>query len=273
VDNGSILAALTNARRPIGFLKGSRELMAVGMQDELQFWNWRAETNRPNRIIAAGLTNVRAHALFASSNLLAVGDREGNIRVWDFARGTQLASWKAHSGRITSLAISPDGHSLASSSADEDFLNLWSVPDGKPKATLIGHKLGVFSVAFSPKGDFLASTSVDDTCRLWNPATGRQITVLGGHKGGAFHAAFSQDGRTLVVGTGDNKVKLWNVATFRDMGSINVEPVSVFYAGFVPGQPALATVSFDFARTNCSLRLLRASPAESLPVQGASPQN
>src|SRR5947208_3980305 len=42
VDNGILRAALTNARRPLGFLNGSRELMALGMEGELQFWNWRA---------------------------------------------------------------------------------------------------------------------------------------------------------------------------------------------------------------------------------------
>ncbi|PYK99813.1 MAG: hypothetical protein DME19_07325 [Verrucomicrobia bacterium] len=270
VDNGSVSATLASAQYPIGFSADGRELKTLGAEGDLQFWDWRAETNRLNRIIAAGLTNVRAHAVFADSNLLAVGDRDGNIRLRDFERGMQLASWKAHSGRISCLAISPDGRILASSSADEESVKLWSVPDGKLRATLAGHKLGVFNVAFSLKGNLLASASVDDTCRLWNPATGRQITVLGGHKGGAFHAAFSPDGRTLVVGTGDNKVKLWNLATFRDMGTIEVEPVSVFYVGFVPRQPALATVSFDYARTNCSLRLLRASPARSDTVHAVS---
>lgn len=271
VEDGSILAALANARRPLGFLSGKQELMALGPNGELQFWNWRADTNRANRIIAAGLTHVRAHAVFPGSNLLAVGDRDGNIRLWDFERATQLASWKAHPGPITSLAIAPGGHLLASSSAeDEDSVKLWSVPDGNLKAALTGHKLGIFSVSFAPKGNLLAGASVDDTCRLWNPATGQQIAALGGHKGGAFHAAFSTDGRTLVVGTGDNKVKLWNVATFRDMGTIEVEPVAVFYVGFVPGKPALATVSFDATRTHCSLRLLRASPARPAPARDAS---
>jgi WD40 repeat protein len=274
VNDGRALAVLANARRPLGFLDGNRELMALGMEGEIQFWNWRAETNRPSRSIAANLTNVRAHAFFASSNLLAVGDRDGSIRLWDLERKTQLASWKAHSSGIICLAISPDGLVLASSSAeDEDSVKLWSIPDGKLKATPSGHKLGVFGVAFSPDGRLLASASVDDTCRLWETATGNQIIALAGHKGGAFHAAFSPDGRTLVVGTGDKKVKLWNVATFRDMGTIEVEPVSVFHVGFVPGQAALATVSFDFARTNCSLRLLRALPARSAPIHAASLHN
>jgi len=270
VDNGSIVATLATARRPLGFVNGSGELMALGADGELQFWNWRAETNRPDRMIAAGLTNVRAHAILGGSNLIAFGDRDGNIRLWDFERATQLASWKAHSGRISSLAVSPDGRILASSSGDEETVKLWNAKGGQLRANLSGHKLGVFSVAFSPKGDLLASASVDDTCRLWDPATGKQIAALSGHTGGAFHGAFSPDGRTLVVGTGDNRVKLWNVATFRDMGTIDVEPVAVFYVGFVTGQSTLAAVSFDSARTNCSLRLLRALPAKSPLAQGAT---
>jgi WD40 repeat protein len=271
VNDGTILAALTTARRPIGFVGGNQVLMTLGGEGELQFWNWRAETNTPGRTIAANLTNVRAHAIFARSNLLAVGDRNGDVRLWDFERGTQLATWKAHSRGIVCLAISPDGHVLASdSSEDVDFVKLWSIPDGKLKGTLAGHKLGVFGVAFSPDGRLLASASVDDTCRLWDPVTCQPLAVLAGHKGGAYRAAFSIDGRTLAVGTGDNRVKLWNVATFRDMGTIEVEPMSVFCVGFVPGQRTLAAVSFDSAQTNCSLRLLRALPARLSPVQTAT---
>ncbi|HKS36240.1 MAG TPA: WD40 repeat domain-containing serine/threonine-protein kinase, partial [Verrucomicrobiae bacterium] len=271
VDDGSALATLTAAVRPVGFLHGHRELMTLGTKGELQFWNWHAETNRPSRMVAAGLTNVRAHAIFAGSNLLAFGNRDGNIRLWDFERSTQLASWKAHPGPITSLALSPGGHVLASSSEqDGDSVKLWSIPGGDLKAELTGHKLRIYNVAFSPKGNLLAGASVDDTCRLWDPTSGKQIAVLSGHKGGAFHAAFSAEGRTLVVATGDNRVKLWNVATFRDMGTIEVEPMAVFYVGFVPGKAAVATVSFDATRTNCSLRLLRASPARSAPARAAS---
>jgi WD40 repeat protein len=271
VSDGTILAALPTARRPIGFVGGNQELLTLGSEGELQFWNWRAETNRPGRTIAANLTNVRAHAIFAGSNLLAFGDRNGNVRLWDFVQGTQIAIWKAHSRGIVCLAISPDGHILASDSAEDvDFVKLWSIPDGKLKATLAGHKLGVFGVAFSPDGRLLASASVDDTCRLWDPVTHQQLAVLAGHKGGAYHAAFSTDGRTLAVGTGDNRVKFWNVAVLRDMGTIEVEPMSVFYVGFVPGQATLAAVSFDSAQTNCSLRLLRAWPSTSSPAQAVT---
>ena len=266
-EDGSVVRALAEARRPIAFTSGGRELITLGAGGELQFWDWTAETRQPAGTVPAGLTGVRAHALCSRSNLLALGDREGNIRLWDFRRRTELGSWKAHLSQITSLAVAPDGHCLASGSVEnEGSLKLWHLPEGTLKAELAGHKLGVFGVAFSPDGQLLASASVDDTCRLWNPTTGQEIAALGGHKGGAFNAAFSADGRTLLVGTGDGRVKLWNLATFRDMGTMGVEPVAVFFTGFVPGQPTLATVSFDAARTNCSLCLIRAAPVRSGPL-------
>jgi len=195
---------------------------------------------------------------------MAFGDRGGHIRLWDLQRRTQLRSWIAYPSRVTSLAIAPDGCCLASGGAErEDAVKLWNLPDGSLRSAPAGHTLGVYGVAFSPDGQLLASASIDDTCRLWNPTTGKMAAKLEGHKGGAYYPAFSADGRTLIVGTGDARVKLWNLATFRDMGTIDTEPVSVFFAGFVPGQPILATVSMDSARTNCSLCLIRAESVRS----------
>jgi hypothetical protein len=65
-------------------------------------------------------------------------------------------------------------------------------------------------------------------------------------------------------------VKLWNLATFRDMGTIGVEPVSVFFTGFVPASRTLATVSFDGSQGNCSLCLLGAAPVRSAAVGSSS---
>ena len=266
VSDGSLAATLSSAHHPVGFSGIGQDLLAVGREGDLQWWNWRVETNRPGRSIAAGLTKVRSHALLPEANLLALGTEDGLIHLWSLENGECVCSWRAHSFKITSLAISPDGSSLASGSSEDDSVKLWSLPEGKLKSTLVGHKLGIFGVVFSPNGRLLASSSVDDICRVWDPETGDSIKVLTGHKGGAYPAAFSGDGRTLVVGTGNQRVKLWNLSTFRDLGTVEVEPGAVFYAGFVPQQSTLATVSFDFARTNCSLRLLRALPA-GFPVE------
>src|SRR5262249_27269864 len=270
-DDGSIVQTLAKTQRPIAFTSGSRELITLRESGELQFWNWAAEPRQPTATIPAGLTAVRAHALCSQSGLLALGSGDGRIRLFDLRQRPEIRSGKAHKGQINSLAMTPDGLCLASGGVErESPLKLWNLPNGTLKAELSGHKLGVFGVAFSADGQLLASASVDDTCRLWNPTSNKEITTLGGHKGGAFSAAFSADGRTLLVGTGDRRVRMWNLATFRDLGAIEVEPVSVFFTGFIPKQSSIATVSFDGAHASCSLCLLGTAPARSAMAASSS---
>jgi WD40 repeat protein len=104
-----------------------------------------------------------------------------------------------HSGDITSLAFSPSGSMLASSSLDKT-IRLWSVPDGKLIRTIKGHTGGVHSVAFSPKGAFLVSggDQVELTVHTWNVATGKLMESLKGHSSIIRLLYFSPDGKILA---------------------------------------------------------------------------
>src|SRR3954447_5139938 len=117
----------------------------------------------------------------------------------------------ARTDRITALAYSPDGTTLASASWD-GTITLWDINSGQPRRTLAGHVGPVNGVAFSPDGTLLASVGQDTVLRIWDVATGDQRLKLTGHAEPILTVAFSPDGTTVATGGQDTWVILWDVA-------------------------------------------------------------
>jgi WD40 repeat protein len=70
------------------------------------------------------------------------------------------------------VAFSPDGHRIASASADTT-VRVWNADTGQQiGAPLTGHTNWVDGVAFSPDGHRIASASSDKTIRLWPAPSG-----------------------------------------------------------------------------------------------------
>ncbi|MFO7565126.1 MAG: pentapeptide repeat-containing protein [Enhygromyxa sp.] len=114
-----------------------------------------------------------------------------------------------HRGPVTSVAWSPDGTRLASSSWD-NTVRVWDAHDGTLVSTLQGHEVGVTGVAWSPDGTRLASSSDDKTVRVWDAHDGTLVSTLQGHEHGVSGVAWSPDGTRLASSSRDNTVRVWD---------------------------------------------------------------
>jgi WD40 repeat protein len=87
--------------------------------------------------------------------------------LWNLKTGKEITSLTGHQSEVTSVVFSPDGKTLASSSADKT-IKLWNLGTEKEIASLTGHQSYLTSVVFSPDGKTLASSSADKGIKLWS---------------------------------------------------------------------------------------------------------
>ncbi len=151
---------------------------------------------------------------------------------------------QGHENSVLSVAISPDGKTIASS-GDDSTIKLWNLATGKQISSLNGYSQQVNVVAISPDGKTLVSGSNDNTIKIWNLATRKLIRTLDGHSDSVHALAISADSETLVSGSDDNTIKIWDLATGEQIRTLVGHTFWVRSLAISPDGLILASGSFD----------------------------
>jgi len=165
---------------------------------------------------------------------LATGGQDETAMIWNLATGKMIRSIHVPSAFLgVSVALSPDGQTVATAASNFGTLTLWDTATGREGVTLKTSRLGVLdrfgTIAFSPDGKLVAAGGSRQSFRfakrgrfdvmfarfesivaLWNARTGRLLREMPPENQRIVaDCFFSQDGKVLIAhsqGLGVNEI-------------------------------------------------------------------
>jgi len=157
---------------------------------------------------------------------LVTGDRNGEVlfwetgtwtrRVYQAARSTREADDSARVPFSPTLALSPDGRTLAGTTNAAGDVAVRDVAGRAVSAFSYGSP--VYATAISPDARLVAAGGLRGNVAVHELATGRQVADLRCDREYVSVLAFSPDGRTLVAGyeRPGNLMKAWSTGTWQE---------------------------------------------------------
>jgi RNA polymerase sigma factor (sigma-70 family) len=190
-------------------------------------------------------------------HVLTCGDADAPVRVWEPATGKEGRPWEGTARYVRSMALSPDGKTLATGSYE--VIQFWDAATGRALRQVKAADMGyVWCIAFSPDSRTLAVGGADGKVRLWDVATGKVTRQWAADPRGFLPVAFSPDGTLLAAPLGEGDLGLWEVATGRLRLRLQGHPEmsSIFSLTFSPDGKLLASIAImHSASTERGLRL------------------
>ncbi len=172
---------------------------------------------------------------------LAIRYQGDVFHLLDVAGDTKLRELKGHSGRVSSMDLSPDGKTLASGSWQDPNVRLWDIATGKEKLHFTTGGRDVLSVAFSPDGKRLAAISNLAGFAFFDPTSGKQLQKVKEYYGGVSQIAYAPDGKILAGLEANRTVHIMDASSGKHLREFGKTPRSM--AGFTisPDGKTIAT--------------------------------
>ncbi len=148
--------------------------------------------------------------LFVGAKVVGAGRRFA-VYSWNVESGNPGKRWTDDPTIGATVALSPDGHLLATMNSETGVIQFWDRKTGKEQRSRETNTSSLGAVCFRPDGKNILTVGDDLAIREWDASSGRmREPPIAKARGWA--ARFSADGRTLI-GKGDKTIWLQDPTT------------------------------------------------------------
>lgn len=137
---------------------------------------------------------------------------DGLAKVWEVGTGIEMLTLSGHTDSLHSVAWSPDGRTIATTSDDGDTsVKLWDAKTGELLHTLLGHDVRVWGLDFSPDSSTLITGGARGIIKAWDVASGQNLYTVIDEADHIGTVAFAPDGQTFAT-TGEVPLRIRRTA-------------------------------------------------------------
>ncbi|HOY57320.1 MAG TPA: protein kinase [Verrucomicrobiota bacterium] len=263
--NPTLVAQVTNAA-PVNQARPSPDggrLVTVHGNANVSLWVLPSGQSITNIVLPS---NAEAVAFSPDSARIAIGTRDGSIRLLDAETGSEQVRRSAHTGTIYGLAFSPDSQLVASASGDTT-VQVRDAHSGDLVCDPIAHETFAMTVDFSPDGQRLLTASFKTAAHLWDLRPGAALPAIIRDREPVRVVAFTPPPVELFTVSDQGAVRAWDPATGTLRRTIREPLGDCSWATFDPAARRVL-----IAETNSKASVLDLASGRSVPLSGvASP--
>ncbi|GBP44255.1 WD repeat-containing protein 61 [Eumeta japonica] len=177
---------------------------------------------------------------------IITGGLDDLIKIWQLDNGQLELKHKldGHSLGVVSVAVSPDGKTLGSSSQDSSLI-LWDIPSGEKLNTMETGPADVWTLDFSPDGKHVISGSNAGKILMFNVENAKQEQTLDTRGKFTLSVAYSPDGKYIASGALDGIIDIFDVSQGKLIHTLEGHAMPIRGLSFSPDSQRLLTASDD----------------------------
>ena len=168
--DGKVLKWDIAARTSTNVTTGSMEITSIDISSDGNYLAgistdgnvvvWNPEHNSDNFRIETTGKNIKVIKFYPGNNLLALGDMNGDIELWDINLHKKISEVKAHMGQVNDIQFNTNLKQMATAGNDKK-IKIFNIKDPadltEPPVTLNDNEGFVLVMQFSPDGQMILS--------------------------------------------------------------------------------------------------------------------